>query len=82
MHRQRVAKQHSPAVPFGPDPLKEYQQTVTERVESLVRSGYAKYLDLEQNAWSYSFLGALLFGPLANGQALRRQIISDAALGR
>ena len=82
MHRQRVAKQHSPPVPFGPDPLKDYQKYVTERIESLVRSGYASYRDIEQNAWSYSFLGALLFGPLAHAQAFRRQIVSDATLGR
>ncbi len=82
MHRQRVTRQHSPPATFGPDPLKDYQKCVTDRVESLVRSGYAKYLDIEQNGWSYSLLGALFFGPLANGQALRRQIVSDTALGR
>ena len=55
---------------------------VSMRVDSLVRRGYAKYLDPGQEKWSYTLLGALLFSPMANGQALRRTVISDASLQR
>ena len=81
-HRKRVKAQFSPLLPFGPDPLKDLRTEVARRVESLVGSGYARYLDPAQTTWSYTLLGALLFAPLANGQALRRQLASDTALGR
>jgi hypothetical protein len=81
-HRLRVSRQFSPVLPYGPDPLKDHRTNVTQRVESLVRSGYAKHLDPGQEKWSYTLLGALLFSPLANGQALRRSIVSDASLNR
>jgi len=81
-HRLRVSRQSSPVLSYGPDPLKDHRASVTQRVELLVRSGYAKHLDAGQDKWSYTLLGALLFSPLANGQALRRSIVSDTSLNR
>jgi hypothetical protein len=81
-HRERVRGQFSPAVPYGPDPLKDHRDSVIQRVESLTRSGYAKHLDASQETWAYTLWGALLLAPLANGQALRRNLISDSSLQR
>src|SRR5262245_61539442 len=81
-HRKRVKAQFSLPRPYGPDPLKDLQAEIKQRVDTLVSSGYAKHLDPRLETWSYTFFGALLFAPLANGQALRRQIASDESLGR
>src|SRR5262245_29783949 len=44
-HQLCVSRQFSPVMPYGPDPLKDHRTSVTDRVDSLVRSGYAKHLD-------------------------------------
>jgi hypothetical protein len=69
-------------VPYGPDPLNEHRAGVSQRVESLTRSGYAKYLDVGREKWAYTLLGAMWLAPLANGQALRRNLVSDSSLQR
>ncbi|HZN35476.1 MAG TPA: hypothetical protein VFB80_16725 [Pirellulaceae bacterium] len=77
-HRKRIKAQFSLPLSFGPDPLKDLRTEIKQRVDTLVASGYAKHLDPQQATWSYTLLGALLFAPMANGQALRRQLIPDS----
>jgi hypothetical protein len=81
-HRRRVKAALSPPLPYGQEPLAEMKAEIAQRVSSLVGSGYAKYLDPKQETWSYTLLGSLLFAPLANGQALRRGMVSDESLSR
>ena len=60
-HGRRVAAARVPPLPYSErDALAEHRDFMKGRIEVLVTTGYARYADPMQSAWTYTPRGALL----------------------
>lgn len=77
-HWQRVATSGVQAVPFNPDdPLSDLHRMMTERIDRMVRMGYATYVDPAHAWWKYNVKGAAILTAKMVLRGWRRSILPD-----
>jgi hypothetical protein len=74
-HRERVSESESPGLPYSARAaLEEHRAFRTRRVDVLIDSGLARYVDAERNAWKYTLKGAWTAVSSMYVRELKRQL--------
>ena len=82
-HLERIATSGLAVIPYSPrDPLGDHYKLLRDRVDRMVQSGYAVYLDEEHARWKYSAKGALVLSFRMVLRGYRRYMVPDKTRAR